>query len=170
MLGSLGAARRAYQRTRARAGARSAPQGRRPDCRACIATRVSDAVRRRCVCWRDLAGFGGDRERGLPHGRGGRALSERRADERALHAHPHLQPRGALRRCAARDRRAAAAISAQSSALARGGQHGAAGRAVRATRARRSKRGWRGSPAIRGRARRARTRAGGTRTARRSSR
>ena len=34
-----------------------------------------------------LAGFGGGRERGLAAGRGGRALSERRADERALHAH-----------------------------------------------------------------------------------
>ena len=48
-----------------------------------------------------LAGFGGGRDRGLRMVEEAAALSERRADERALHADRHLQPRGAVRRCAA---------------------------------------------------------------------
>ena len=40
-----------------------------------------------------LSGFRGGREEGLRSDRGRRALSERRAGERAVHAHPSVQPR-----------------------------------------------------------------------------
>ena len=51
--------------------------------------------------------------------------SERRADQRAIRAHRHLQPGKAVRGRVARDRAAAAAVPPQPAALARSGEHGA---------------------------------------------
>ena len=112
LVGSLGAAR-------ARAGARAAAQGRRAGRRsvrlhhrqsvgAAAAARASRGLRQR------------SRTRAAARRRGC-AVSERRAAERALHAHPDLQPRRPARRRAARHRRAPAAVSAESPAVARGG-------------------------------------------------
>ncbi len=75
--------------------------------------------------------------------RGRRRLSERRPDERALHAHRHLQPREAIRRRVALIAAAAAGVSAQPAALARSGQHGASRRTAGEAARRRSNTAWR---------------------------
>ena len=92
-----------------------------------------------------LAGFGGGRDRGLRHGRGGRQLPERRADQCALHADRHLQPRGAIRRRAARDR---ASCSGSTRAIGCCGSRPAARRSGPVVRPSRASRSSTGSPML----------------------
>ena len=101
VLGSLGAARRAYPNMNGCSS--STPQ--RKDAGLIVGMyryAVSELSAPLRLLAR-LAGFGGGRERRAAPDRRSRALSERRPGERALHAHPLVQPRGPLRRRARRD-------------------------------------------------------------------
>ena len=106
----------------------------------------------------DLSGFRGGREHGAAPDRRRRTLPERRPVERALHAHPPLQPRGPLRRCARRDS-AVAGVAIRATGCS--GSRRAARRCERNDRPRRGSGSRRASPnwrAIRGRGRLARRR------------